>query len=392
MGEGFLNEKVSRDFRDAINSSPIFANDEKYLSQYNLSCAVMDRLDSAVRKLNTYGDIPTSEEGFLVFMMYASMVKDAMKELFKALQIDTPQSDTQYFRDCYQNSRIYNPDKDIPSDDKFFEYLRSLVFAHPFETSRARFLREKETQYSPWVFISGAYEAVFGCKNNVGVRIYSSLSEDIIDLRIPFETLKAYIVDIYSKLSDATNWAYAQIDAAESIWKQHKINRSQSTEEILQEIINTLNSRFEDTSSVEQILRNYRCTISDDNNKVVVNNYKKEIESIIPLICDAVDELNEQDLSDIVDVLYGCPRLEHEMAYYQLEKVNSYLGHPDIHPVGSEDWMWGRRQAENFYNAYAKKYVFIDTEMMSDEEIKLLITISCHLGYKAGKEVPQHEL
>jgi hypothetical protein len=29
---------------------------------------------------------------------------------------------------------------------------------------------------------------------------------------------------------------------------------------------------------------------------------------------------------------------------------------------------------------------------MSDEEIKLLITISCHLGYKDGKEVPQHEL
>ena len=392
MPQGFLNEDLSRDFRDAINSSPIFSNDVNYLSKFNLSCAVMDRLDSAVRKLNTFRELPTSEEDFLVFMMYASMVKDALKELFKALQIDIPQSNTQYFRDCYQNSRISNRDKDMPSDDRFFEYLRSLVFAHPFETSRAKFLKDNETQYSPWVFISGTFDTAFEYKNNVGVRIYSSLTEEIIDLRIPFETLKAYIADLYSKLSEATNWAYAQIDTAESIWKQHKINRSQSTESILQEIIDTLNSRFEDTFSVKQILQNYRCTISDKKNKAVVDDYKKEIVSIIPLICNAVDELNEQDLSDIVDVLYGCPRLEHEMAYYQLEKINSYLGHPDIHPVKSEDWMWGINQAENFYNAYAKKYVFIDTKTMSDEEIKLLIIISCHLGYKDGKEVPQHEL
>ena len=200
MPQGFLNEDLSRDFRDAINSSPIFSNDVNYLSKFNLSCAVMDRLDSAVRKLNTFRELPTSEEDFLVFMMYASMVKDALKELFKPLQIDIPQSNTQYFRDCYQNSRIYNPDKDMPSDDRFFEYLRSLVFAHPFETSRAKFLKDNETQYSPWVFISGTFDTAFGYKNNVGVRIYSSLTEEIIDLRIPFETLKASIADLYSKL------------------------------------------------------------------------------------------------------------------------------------------------------------------------------------------------
>lgn len=33
-------------------------------------------------------------------------------------------------------------EKNCPSDDKFFEYFRALIFAHPFETSRPKFLMQ----------------------------------------------------------------------------------------------------------------------------------------------------------------------------------------------------------------------------------------------------------
>ena len=76
---GLLNPSFCRDFREAINSSPIFSEDPKYMAQYHLSCAVMDRLDTCIDKLNKYGEYPDSEEDFLVFMMFASMATDAVK-------------------------------------------------------------------------------------------------------------------------------------------------------------------------------------------------------------------------------------------------------------------------------------------------------------------------
>lgn len=80
-----LNPSFCQSFREVINSSPIFCGEPKYMSQYNLSCAVMDRLDTCIEKLNAYGDYPESKEDFLVFMMFASMVTDAVKEILSQL-------------------------------------------------------------------------------------------------------------------------------------------------------------------------------------------------------------------------------------------------------------------------------------------------------------------
>ena len=46
--QAFLDESIVRNFREAINSSRIFNNSDKHKHRYNLTCAVMDRLDSAI--------------------------------------------------------------------------------------------------------------------------------------------------------------------------------------------------------------------------------------------------------------------------------------------------------------------------------------------------------
>ena len=108
---GLLNPSFCRNFREAINSSPIFSGDPKYMAQYHLSCAVMDRLDTCIDKLNKYGDYPDSEEDFLVFMMFASMATDAVKEILSQLGI------------CKKKAPIYNSDEDY----KYFReaYLKA---------------------------------------------------------------------------------------------------------------------------------------------------------------------------------------------------------------------------------------------------------------------------
>ena len=83
----FLSPAFCHSFREAVNSSPIFWRDSKYMKSYHLCCAVMDRLDTCIEKLNKYGDYPDSEEDFLVFMMFASMATDAVKEILSQLGI-----------------------------------------------------------------------------------------------------------------------------------------------------------------------------------------------------------------------------------------------------------------------------------------------------------------
>ena len=190
---------------------------------------VMDRLDTCIEKLNKYSDYPDSEEDFLVFMMFASMVTDAVKEILAQLgickkkdPIYNSDEDYKYFREAYLNSSIFNPNAAIPTDEEFFQHFRSLSFAHPVETSRQKFLRKGETQYSPWVIVNRDVMRHRGYEDAVGVRIYSSLEESILDFIISFAVIKDYVRSRYERISLATKWVYEQIEATKKVWKTKK--------------------------------------------------------------------------------------------------------------------------------------------------------------------------
>ena len=380
-----LNPSFCRDFREAINSSPIFSGDSKYVAQYNLSCAVMDRLDTCIEKLNKYGEYPDSEEDFLVFMMFASMATDAVKEILSQLKIVSKREhiynsdeDYKYFKEAYLNSPIFNPDAVIPTDEELFQHFRSLSFAHPAETNRQKFLRKGETQYSPWVIVNQEIMRSGGCDDEVGVRIYTSLEERILDFRISFAVLKDYVRSRYERISLATKWAYEQIDAAKTEWKLQKINRNQTPLQILKEISKTLEARYETNYSIEELVRCMECELTDISNEKVVNTYRSAISDAIPSICDAVDNLEHSMVEEFCDNLFRYPQKMHTMAEYQLGKIFCYLGNNGL-PDNLSNERWGLLQAKNFSEDFAKKWVNIDIDKMSYAEILLLVRVACFM-------------
>ena len=82
----FLDQKICDDFRNTINRTPIFMHDERYKSNFNLYCAIMDRVDDSIKYLNEHSESPKTESDFLVFIMYACMVLDAVNELQRKLK------------------------------------------------------------------------------------------------------------------------------------------------------------------------------------------------------------------------------------------------------------------------------------------------------------------
>ncbi len=381
---GVLDPSLCDNFRNAINSSSIFAHDSKYLERYNLSCAVMDRLDTCIEKLNKYGNYPTSEEDFLVFMMFASMIVDAVKEVLDRLEIHKKKEpiyhsdeDYRYFREVYCKSPIYNPAADIPTDDKFFEYFRSLTFAHPTETNRHKFRQKGEIQYSPWVIVNSVLMQIGEHKDTVGVRIYSSLKEDIVDLRVSFDTLKKYIRSRYERIDLATKWVYEQIESTKSEWRKTKINRNQSPLGILQEINQILKMRFAESDSINSMIRYLECELTDESNRDAVETYRSAIVESIPKVCDAVDDIDHELVEELCDVFFKRPRTMHSMGSYQLEKIFVYLG--DESPYSFDDKQYALRQAEYFAEGFAKNWVSINVNTMSHTEIQLLARTACYL-------------
>lgn len=225
----FLDSTLIRDFRNAINSFELFSQHESYISKYSLWCSVIDRLDLCVAYLNKHTEHPKTDEDFLVFMMYATMLIDAIKQLFLEINIETQKSKVEtidnykYFKSAYINSPIYNREKECPTDEKFFEYLRSMTFAHPFNTNRPKFFVDGEIQYSPYV-ISNPHSSVHSAC--VGIQVYSSIKSDIMTVYVPFPNILGYISSRFEKIIYATQWINDEKNKFIENWKMHPFHKN----------------------------------------------------------------------------------------------------------------------------------------------------------------------
>lgn len=233
--EVFLNPDVYREFRNAFNETPLFMYNEEYKTCFNLFCAVTDRLESCIEYLNGHAETPKTEEDFLSFVMFSCMVLDAVKHVLKQLDIEKIDK-IDYFQNICLSKPLNIEKHKCPTDDKFFEYLRSIMFAHPFETNRPKFFMKHEIQYSPWVIANNPATKFRGIKDGVGVRIYSNKFDEIKDLIFSFDVLKKYIKSQYLLLDLATEKVKEIVSLKEIEWKKHKINRSLDYLDILKEI------------------------------------------------------------------------------------------------------------------------------------------------------------
>lgn len=152
----------------------------------------MDRLDDSIRFLNTYSNLPQTSDDFLLFMVHACIVNDAVKEIMDKLNIeDVTQENKEFFKETCTSEPLFLSKDACPTDSKFFEYFRSLTFAHPFETSRASFLKKNgEIHFAPFV-MSGHNFIKYGY---VGVMVYSNKDMKTLPICVSFDILKTMLI------------------------------------------------------------------------------------------------------------------------------------------------------------------------------------------------------
>lgn len=377
-----LNPEICRRFRDAVNKSPIISNEMADL--YNLSCAVMDRLDTAVNYLNSNWEYPKTEEAFMCFLLFACMLNDGVDKIYKKTLGGMPKCNMgkKHFGKFCKMQPLCFDDDEIPVDEVFFEYLRSLAFAHPYETNRTKPFKDKfGNQVSPWVVVNCNMISMYKFPEPIGVRLYAAVKDtngnDLHDIMFSFSAIKNFLIEKFSALEEVTSWVENESEMVYAKWKEIKINREQDPGDILREICQILDSRHESTYSIEEMISYLEIPITDLRNEEYVEEYRKYLISIIPPICDCVERLDgvgqyKQERRATVFNPLGL----HQMAHYELEKIFSCLCEKSMYvSIGSNE-EWGLKMAQAFNSEFANKWVYIDVYSMNYTEIKLLVLVS----------------
>lgn len=210
---GILRNKVNEQHNISYEKTFDFKNKKnKYIKHraWDKICAIMDRLDDTVYylnglKLNT-GRYKSSAFDFFDFMNNASVVVDCVKELVKVFNVSDKgiRDSTDIF------GQLGNDGKG--TDEKYFEYLRSLCSVHPIETSRHRRYQDNDFECSPFVVWNDGriwhnddcdiYAVVYTSNNsdiNKRVQIYISQIFKYVKTRLDFVAEITNAIDQYQK-------------------------------------------------------------------------------------------------------------------------------------------------------------------------------------------------
>lgn len=184
-----INTQVLTELRDTINNEVNISYNKEYyyvvdrrnnktreFRAWDKICAIMDRLDDTVDYLNNLelntGKYKNSAFDFYDFINNASVVVDCIKELANIFDVDD--------NFLKKSTNIFNKlGKDGKgTDEKYFEYLRSLCSVHPVETSRHKRYQDNDFECSPYVVWSNR---ILGFNNDCDLFaiIYTSVDDEL---------------------------------------------------------------------------------------------------------------------------------------------------------------------------------------------------------------------
>ena len=207
-----LDTEILRKLRNKINEQKNISYNKMYKKYraWDKICAIMNRLDDTVEYLNTIelntGKYKRSAFDFFDFMNNASVVIDCVKELSKIFEV----SDSE----IKNSTNIFNKvgSDGNGTDEKYFEYLRSLCSVHPVETSRHKRYQDNDFECSPYVLWNNSlrlfnddcdiYAVVYTSKDNESfkrVGIYIEQVFKYVEIRVNFIEKIIDYIDTYQK-------------------------------------------------------------------------------------------------------------------------------------------------------------------------------------------------
>ena len=128
------------------------------------------------------------------------------------------------------------------------------------------------------------------------------------------------------------------------------------------------------------------CELTMPENARLVAEFRSALEGVIKNVVPNFKRLEYDEVfRQLDDVCNRFPIGVSNTANYQLQKIFTHL------KVGDDKYELAKECAENLSLDYPAKYVRIDVSSMSDDEIKLLITVACYHYRKDNPKIEAEE-
>jgi len=382
-----LDDALCDSMYSTLNDTNVFKYDEELKSKHSQVCAVLDRLRHATSWINSHPDTPTGVNAptqLMTFMMFASVVKDSIQNLRRDFGLSSvifdkgnPES-RKYFSDVCFGEPLNIQMDDCPDDDAFFQYFRSLVFAHSGKIALSQgILRPGEVQYCPFIVEHGLKNYASEPDDYVGVMIYSTEADrDWKTLRVRFSVLQEYVKSRYESLGLVLANIEAKIKSSRKAWIKVAVDPNLSPLEQLKFIQAEYVKRCDDWMAYEvgRLIELLESPNSLPENQDCVVAYRKEMEDAVPRLAECFTRLDHSGVIDIVDYFSEHEVDESLKLNYTLRKIFEYLNDADRRE-------WATRDIDMIANDFAKKWVRIDQKVMPVAELKMLITLACFNEY-----------
>lgn len=206
-----LNTEILRRLRDKINEQQNISYKKTYKKYraWDKICAIMDRLDDTVEHLNSIklntGKYKRSAFDFFDFMNNASVVIDCIKELSKIFEVAD--------NEIKNSNNIFNKlgSDGNGTDERYFEYLRSLCSVHPVETSRHKRYQDNDFECSPYVVWNDFRLINDDC--DIYAVVYTSKDNE------PFKKVGIYIKEVFKYIETRVNFIETIINSIDKYQK-----------------------------------------------------------------------------------------------------------------------------------------------------------------------------
>lgn len=306
-----------------FDESPIFRHFDKYKNKnfQNMFICITYRLRTSAEYINSHKDSPKNEDQTTLLLFHCIQIYNGIKLLFESLlDKKIERKNKKYFCDCFRSNNI----KQNISDDVFFEYIRSLALAHPFDTdSRNRpFMSNGELHTSNWIDGSNndLSRAFSHCMPKKCIKIcYLSNKSDNFEIwEIPLQNLKKFIKSKWNLLQDVSNKMINDIIEQNKIWQLKKCDRTITDPiDAFNDIKSILNSRLIDsTYEIDRIISYYQVKLTIKSNQKSVNKFLNDISASITDVRNLVDNLEYEAMYELLDqYVHARPKLSIKCAH-----------------------------------------------------------------------------
>ncbi len=213
-----FNLKYATNLRDAVNDrvkqSIENTHKEKQTNgsycAWNRTCAAMDRLEDTIAYLNSIelGKNRDSRSAFdfYDFINSACIVIDCIKTIGRIFRIDD-----NLIGEIEKSTSVFeSPIGENGSDQKYFEYIRSLCAVHPLCTNRQKeFLNGNQFHCCPFVTWKDDFSTFIGESGDLTAIIYpSNRQEEAIYLPLYISQFEKYLtkwIDLIPRIIEAKN-------------------------------------------------------------------------------------------------------------------------------------------------------------------------------------------